>query len=745
MGRSVPILAPLVLAQAYAILGAGSFLLLRGTGWAAPVWPAAGLAFAAVMAAGRRMVAGVGLGAFLLNLAIYRLAGLGLAVTVGVSLVIAAAIALQALAGRALVHRLLGRQPLLERSSEILRFMLLAGPAACLIGPTIGTLTLLQAHLLLPAQADRAWLTWWVGDSIGVIVFAPLALMLLPSQERLWRGRRLPVAVPSLVVLALSLAIFLLSAQIEERAWNQRLQSRANLAAEALRRSLQQQVEALLAVRSVVAVSGPLSPDAFRRFTAGSLERHPGLKAISWNPLLRPEELAAFESRWRRMPGFEGFRITERGPDGSLRPVLPHRRHVPVVSIEPLARNRAALGFDIATEPIRADALDRAIATGRVQATAPIRLVQETGDQRGVLLVLPVHSGQKGFAVGVVRCRDLLAETFSEEIWESFRFRLLDRSPGEPPRELARLERSSSSSPSPSRLVSTPSYAVRRSLEEAGRRWELEVEPTPLFVEQAGPLRSPALLLGGLLISGLTESFLLLTTGTERRHQRELEQKLRTSLVAAAVAHEIKQPLTSMLLQARFLERGLRRGEVPGDRERELLEAAEGVGRDARAVSRTIDRIRDILANVVSHLAPLDIADPIRGALLVARADLSRERIQLRCEGLDPPHRIEGDREQIQLVILNLLRNAIEAAGAGGTVLIAVRPRDGAVEVEVADDGPGFDPSIRGIDDLLLESGKPGGSGIGLYLVRCVMDNHQGRVRLGRSSLGGASILLEFR
>jgi nitrogen-specific signal transduction histidine kinase len=62
----------------------------------------------------------------------------------------------------------------------------------------------------------------------------------------------------------------------------------------------------------------------------------------------------------------------------------------------------------------------------------------------------------------------------------------------------------------------------------------------------------------------------------------------------------------------------------------------------------------------------------------------------------------------------------------------------------VADDGPGFDPSISGIVDLLLKSGKSGGSGIGPYLVRCVMDNHQGRVRLG-SSLGGASILLEFR
>jgi signal transduction histidine kinase len=203
-----------------------------------------------------------------------------------------------------------------------------------------------------------------------------------------------------------------------------------------------------------------------------------------------------------------------------------------------------------------------------------------------------------------------------------------------------------------------------------------------------------------------------------------------------------------MLLRARLLEAGLQREAQDAftDPERQhLLDTAAAIGRDARAVSRTIDRIRDILGNVVSQLAPLDIADPIRGALLVLRAELVRQGITVQCEGLDPPHWINGDREQLQLVMLNLIRNAVEATGPGGTVAIAVRSLLRRVEVEVADDGPGFDPAITDLEQVLLATTKPGGTGIGLYLVRCTMDNHRGLVRLRRSSLGGGSVVLEFR
>jgi signal transduction histidine kinase len=726
-------------AALYALVGAASFLLLRGTGWAAPVWPAAGIAFAFVFDAGAALLPGVALGCFLLSLPVYRLAGLPLAAAAAVSLVVAAAVALQAQVGAQLVRRRLGPRPQLERAGEILTFMTLAGPLPCLIAASVGVLTLSAAGLLTPAELDRAWLGWWVGDGIGVIVFAPLALMTLPNQAEVWRGRRLTVAVPSLLLLTLALAAFLYTASLQRRELDQRLNRRADLALEVLRRNLSSHEEALQGIRSVFEATGALTPDQFARFTASSLRRLQGLHAVSWNPLVRGEDLAGFERDQRRLPGFGAFRVTERDASGSPVPARPRPWHVPVALIEPAGPNRAALGFDIRTDPVRAEAIAAALAGGVHRATAPIQLVQEQERQKGMLLLLPVRQ-PRGFAVGVYRLGDLLSSTFEEGSWEGFRFVLMDRTPGSPPEELARFP--PGGEPQDASVWSDPAV-VSRTLDEGGRLWQLELHTLPALPGKGGITGSPLLRLGGLLISGLLEGFLLLTTGTERQRQRDLEQKLRTSLTAAAVAHEIKQPLARMLFLARTLQTALRRpGGQPavGD----LAIAAEGIRSDARRVSRTIDSIRDILGNVVSSLALLDIAEPVRGALLVMKADLARHDIDLRTRGLERPRLIEGDRDQLQLVIINLIRNAIEATGPGGKIELIARQDRFGVELEVSDDGPGFPADVRDPESLFLNSSKAEGTGIGLFVVRCAVENHRGSVRLGRSGLGGAAVVLRF-
>ncbi len=726
-------------AALYALVGALSFLALRGTGWAAPVWPAAGIAFAFVFDAGPPVLPGVALGCFLLSLPVYRLAGLPLGAAGLVALVIAAVVALQAQVGAQLVRRRLGPRPQLEQAGKILTFMLLAGPAPCLIAASVGVLTLYGAGLLTPAEVGRAWLGWWAGDAIGVIVFAPLTLMALPNQAEVWRGRRLTVAVPSLLVLTLALTAFLVSASVERRDLDRRLNRRADLALEVLRRNLGSHEEALQGIRSVFEATGGLSPSQFTRFTASSLSRLRGLHAVSWNPIVAGKDLAAFEGEVRRQPGFESFRVTERDGSGNTVPVRPRPLHVPVALIEPAAANRAAIGFDIEADPVRAEAIAAAMSSGEHRATAPIQLVQEQENQKGVLLLLPVKQ-PPGFAVGVYRLGDLLAATFDDGSWRGFQFVLMDRTPGSPPQELARFPADGASG-KPSVWNDPP--VIVRSLMEGGRPWQLELRPTePLPGDGGGP--SSALLpLGGLVISGLLEGFLLLTTGTERQRQRELEQKLRTSLTAAAVAHEIKQPLARMLFLARTIQTGV--GRTGGQRDGTALAmAAKGIRSDARRVSRTIDSIRDILSNVVSSPALIDIVEPVRGALLVLKAELASGEIQLRTEGLERPHWIEGDRDQLQLVIINLIRNAIEAAGPGGTVELRVRQDGYGVELEVDDDGPGFPQDTRDPESLFLNSSKAEGTGIGLFVVRCAMENHRGSLQLGRSGLGGASVVLRF-
>jgi signal transduction histidine kinase/sensor domain CHASE-containing protein len=734
----------LLLALLYALAGGGSYLLMRGTGFAMPVLPAAGIAFAFLFQRGPALFPGLVTGAFLLNLAVQAGAGSRPPKLLLVSLLIALAVGLAAHTGAVLVRRSLGPRPPLARSDEILTFMLLAGPIACLVSSAPGVLILGWAGLLPVDSLADAWLIWWVGESIGVIVFGPLVLMAFPALDEIWQGRRLGVAIPSLLVLGISLAAFLHGAWLERSQNALRLHARADAALEALRGNLAGHREALHSIQALVEADPDLTPAAFERYASRSLARMRGLHALSWNPLLSGEEIPAFERRQRQL-GLEGFRVHGAAPAAGSLPALPGAQHVPVAYIEPLAANRAALGFDIHSEPVRARALARSLSIDAPQVTAPVRLVQESGSQKGVLTVIPVHRDGRvaGFAVAVYRLGDLLTDTFRATGWQRFQLRLVDRTPGEPPRDLARVPESQPDPRPEPGLVLRSDPPVLRRLEEGGRTWELELRPNPAYGRSSGVATAPALLLGGLLSSGLLEGFLLLMTGIERQGKRELEQKLRTSLVAAGVAHEIKQPLAILLLQARAMQAAVRGGREEVDPGL-LREAAESVAREARQLSRTVDRIRDILGNVVSTLRPIDPAEPIRAALVLARTDLTRQGITVRCAGLDLPRRIQGDGEQLQLAILNLIRNAIEAAGPGGTLEIRLTEDDDGVEVAVGDDGPGFDPAIVDLERLLLSSGKPGGSGIGLYLVRCTMDNHGGVIRIGRSALGGAEVRLRF-
>ena len=104
---------------------------------------------------------------------------------------------------------------------------------------------------------------------------------------------------------------------------------------------------------------------------------------------------------------------------------------------------------------------------------------------------------------------------------------------------------------------------------------------------------------------------------------------------------------------------------------------------------------------------------------------------------------IEGDDVQLQFAVSNLLRNAIEAIAAGGgdrrAIEIAVIDGGPEVQLVVGDSGPGWPGGT--LDETLLASSKPDGTGIGLFVVRTAVENHRGTVTVGRSPLGGA----EFR
>jgi PAS domain S-box-containing protein len=237
----------------------------------------------------------------------------------------------------------------------------------------------------------------------------------------------------------------------------------------------------------------------------------------------------------------------------------------------------------------------------------------------------------------------------------------------------------------------------------------------------------------------------------KERQRLELEAKLRTSLTAAAVAHEIKQPLSAILLHSRLLRSRLE--QLPDGQVRSLLQPLleQQLGESERVVT-TIEKMRMLLRNVQTEQQRLDLCNVIDSTRLYLRPLFQRHGVSVVAGGLEQPQWLLGDASQLQMALSNLIRNAVEAISQGQVAepclqLSLERRTDSHgspwLELRVADNGPGF--ADLQLEQLLLASTKPQGSGLGLFVVNAAVQIHGGSLRLGRSvELGGAEVLLRL-
>jgi integral membrane sensor domain MASE1 len=194
---------------AYVICGRLGLLLAMPPGFATAVFLQAGIAVTAAFVAGNASLPGTFLGSFLLNVWIsYSIKHQLDIIGVNAALIIALSSMIQAGVGGALLRRLIGYPASFDNLRDLLLFLLLA-PVICLISAT-SSLSGLRALDLVPATDLMGnWITWWVGDTLGVLVALPLILVLVGEPQPLWRSRTRFVAVPMVLCFALFVAIFM--------------------------------------------------------------------------------------------------------------------------------------------------------------------------------------------------------------------------------------------------------------------------------------------------------------------------------------------------------------------------------------------------------------------------------------------------------------------------------------------------------------------------------------------------------
>jgi signal transduction histidine kinase len=245
-------------------------------------------------------------------------------------------------------------------------------------------------------------------------------------------------------------------------------------------------------------------------------------------------------------------------------------------------------------------------------------------------------------------------------------------------------------------------------------------------------------LIGGVRFEGSGNegvAFVLDLTQRERLHQLEsdLAHINRVSMMgelAATLAHEVKQSTGAARNNARAALNFL--SNNPPDLG-EVREALDCVVADADRAGDIIDRIRDHIKKAPQRDDRFDLNMAISEVIELAKSAITENSVSVQTRFMDGLHPVQGDRVQLQQVVLNLVLNAVEAmgsvaAGARELLISTEQSQTNDLLVAVRDSGPGIDPeSLERVFEAFYTT-KSGGMGMGLSICRSIIDAHGGRL-----------------
>ncbi len=514
-----PVRAIFALALVYALVGKLALMLALPPGYASALFPSAGIALAVIAVGGMRLLPGIALGAFALNL----LQGtqhpdIQLMPSMIAAIIIAAGSTLQAWSGSLLLRRWL--HPAMDTGRDVLLF-LLAAPLMCIISASVAIAAFWLLGIMSAPALLSNWLTWWIGDTIGVLLGAPLAWLAIGQPRRLWQRRRWLVSLPLAVASAAFITIYVMVSQWESDQQLQAFRLKSQQVGEMLQQQFSEHERILHTLSHLFNQRQTVSSAEFRDIARSYLDQRPELRSILWMPRITLAERPAFV-RWAQQQVVADYAIHQIS-DVKLSAAVDQSHYYPIAYIEPLAGNQHALGGDMLSEPQRAAAIQRAIQRGRPSASAPLALKQQNGSKIGILLNHAIQhnpqdprSAPLGILAVALQVEPYLQRSLAQAEFSESPVKFEDiTDPAAPKVMVDAIGRA------------TEPGDFRRRLELGGRTYQLTLAPSAAYLAAHRGWQSWATLAGGLILTGLLGAFLLLMSGQRLQMERVVLDRTR--------------------------------------------------------------------------------------------------------------------------------------------------------------------------------------------------------------------------
>ena len=275
-----------VTAGSYFILGLLGLLFRIHNDPIAIIMPQAGLSLAAVLLLGKRILPGLMIGGFCVNawafdfntgyINFYLTGGLGSA--------------LSATAGAYLIQKKIGFPNSLIALNDIALFMLLGGLLSSAISASMAAGAMFYSSILSLDEVPAVWLSWWLADIVGILIFTPLIFTLFAEPHPIWFRRKVTVGIPVLSAFTLVLLLFFYLQNIEHKRYTGYLKEKAITLSEAIKNRIQLDRYALHSLRNLLKNSNQIDPQKFSELTQQILFPFKEFQSIIWAGISADED-----------------------------------------------------------------------------------------------------------------------------------------------------------------------------------------------------------------------------------------------------------------------------------------------------------------------------------------------------------------------------------------------------------------------------------------------------------------------